>query len=214
VSAEAGKVGVYARSVKKPQARLKHAASPFCFGEYMMAQGKGGRLILVDYTEKSSFFGLANGIIRYYAGFTVLETTEKLFAEASNVPLLRAALTALTTLDYGGDEDGALLKFMLAALSSTGYSLNFDVCASCSAELNGDAFFDFGSGTVCGLCRPKEGLSLSAGALSALRGAQTASLAPEHPYNGEALELIFMIAARLTGIKMNSAREYLNLKRG
>ncbi|MDR3216306.1 MAG: DNA repair protein RecO [Clostridiaceae bacterium] len=216
ISAERGKIGVYARGVKKPSAKLKFAAAPFCFGEYMLAQGKGGGFILADCAEGESFFGLSSDIARYYAGFTVLEAADKLSNEIPNVPLLKAALTALTSLSYGGGEAKTLLRFITDVLAASGYLLNFDACAVCGGELSAHAYFDFSAGAVCGECRPKDGLTISRGALAALKEVCSAHGVVAGSVDGacdaEALELALMIMYGLTGVKLLSASEYLRLR--
>lgn len=52
---EYGKITASIRGVKKPGAKLKFAAEPFCFGEFMLSV-KDGRYAVTNCTEIESFF--------------------------------------------------------------------------------------------------------------------------------------------------------------
>ena len=55
---EYGKITASIRGVKKPGAKLKFAAEPFCFGEFMLSV-KDGRYAVTNCTEIESFFFFA-----------------------------------------------------------------------------------------------------------------------------------------------------------
>ena len=97
-----GRLTAVAKGCKSPKAKLKFAASPFCFGNYQLTSGKGG--------------------IFYCAG-TVLEIMDKTAVENNFDPaLFTLALTTLNNLAHTSCEPTAELKnFISGALEALGF---------------------------------------------------------------------------------------------
>ena len=72
VSPEEGRLTASARGCLKPRAKLRYAAEPMNFGEYMLA-GKGDRYIVTDCVQYDSFSPVTSDIDRYYAACMILE---------------------------------------------------------------------------------------------------------------------------------------------
>ena len=76
-TAEKGKILAKATGCKTPKAKLKYAASPLCFGEYLLIE-TGGRYTLKGCEAYDTFSDIATDLKRYYGGFSVLEWLDKL----------------------------------------------------------------------------------------------------------------------------------------
>lgn len=50
-----GRLTAVAKGCKSPKAKLKFAASPFCFGNYQLTSGKGG-LVITGCDQYDGFF--------------------------------------------------------------------------------------------------------------------------------------------------------------
>lgn len=81
VSLEEGRLTASAKSCLKPGAKLRYAAAPMNFGEYMLS-GKGDRYIVTDCVQYDSFSPITADIDRYYAACLILEMLARLSPEA------------------------------------------------------------------------------------------------------------------------------------
>ena len=128
LTAERGKIGACLKGVKKANARLKFAAQPFCFAEYVFAE-KSGRHTVTSASLHDGFFPLREDVEKYYAAAVVCEACDKLmYEEMPGGELLVAAVTALSRMCT---EDAAfpLITFLLTALRLAGYPLRAELPA-------------------------------------------------------------------------------------
>lgn len=151
VSLEEGRMTASARGCLKPRAKLRFAASPMNFGEYMLS-GKGDRYIVTDCVQYDSFAPITADIDKYYAACLVLELLAKLSPEPQPQLLLHAVkqLKAMAYEDKNAED--AVCDFLLEALDDNGNGLDFSVCAECGCILDGDAAFSDSDGIVCPHC--------------------------------------------------------------
>ena len=120
-----GKIAVRARGVTSPKSKLRHAATPFAFGEYILTV-KGGFYTLKTYDYLDSFPTLSENILRYYCGAAALETVDKI--DEGDVPEVQAftrLLRLLSELCYGGGKEGDLILYILDILRIYGYAVSF-----------------------------------------------------------------------------------------
>ena len=80
-SVEGGKILAKIRGCKSPKSKLRFAAIPFCFGEYILNSSPSGHYTVTGCSAYDCFSELTADISKYYAGFFVLEVTEKLSSE-------------------------------------------------------------------------------------------------------------------------------------
>ena len=80
LSAERGKISAGIRGVKKAAARLKFAAQPFCFAEYVLAV-RGGKYTVINASENESFYDLRTDVNKFYAASAVSEAAMALTYE-------------------------------------------------------------------------------------------------------------------------------------
>ena len=153
-TADRGKLSAALKGVKRAGAKLKFAAQPFCFAEFVFAERSG------RYRED---------IACYYAAVVLCEACDKLLFEGIESPTLFLAavraLEALSSCAEGGArgearlEDGksgsscVLLRFLLSALKEAGYPVSAGDCPHCGERLSGRMRFDMESGAFgCEAC--------------------------------------------------------------
>ena len=214
LSAEEGRITAGIKGVKKAGAKLKFAAQPFCFAEYVLAVS-GGRYTVVQASECESFYELRTDVNRYYAACAVCEAAIALTYEGDGgeniFPDCIHALTQMCT----GDESGALVAFLIKALRNSGYGVKLDCCAECGSQLlNSDKMrFDMDlGGFTCWDCG--SGIGASGVTYHVLRMADGLS------YNNDcitadgkkrALRLLKEYLDYKTDAKLHSLSEYIRL---
>lgn len=117
-----GKLTAVAKGCKSPKAKLKFAASPFCFGNYQLTSGKGG-LVVTGCDQYDGFFEVTRDITIFYCAGTVLEIMDKTAVDNNFDPtLFTLALTTLNNLAHRNCEPTAELKnFIAGALEALGF---------------------------------------------------------------------------------------------
>lgn len=119
-----GKIAINARGCKKEKAKLKYAATPFCFGKYYVStNGKTGTLTGCDLYD--SFFDLTIDPYKFYAGSVVLELMDKLGMEEDyNASFFVVCLKCLKELCYTeNDAKKTLFTYLKEIMLSLGYEV-------------------------------------------------------------------------------------------
>ncbi len=160
-SLEQGVISAKMRGVKKAGAKLKFAAEPFCFAEYILTGGNMKTVTNASLTD--SFYPLRENIFRFYAASAATEFVLKFCPEnAVSSGLFFETVRFLKNCAYTDvPTDALLLIFLLHALKEIGYSLRFGDCAGCGEPL-GRVFFDFSTGSgYCENCRTENAVEVS-----------------------------------------------------
>ncbi len=159
-----GKISAGIKGVKKPNAKLKFAAQPFCFGEYALER-RGERFTVVNCAEYESFFDLSSDICRYFAACAAAEAACALGYEGGEcAEVFKELITAFTLFCAGKEETSAvLIKFLTLALRVSGYGISVDNCVECGSKLveadkmrfdcDAGAFTCYDCGTGAGVSR-------------------------------------------------------------
>lgn len=134
LTAENGKITVGIKGVKKASAKLKFAAQPFCFAEYVLAQ-KGERYTVINATECESFYDLRTDIEKFYAASSAVEAADALTYEGGEEREIFYALVDALSKISTGNEKAELISFLLFALQKSGYAINAENCIECGADL-------------------------------------------------------------------------------
>ncbi len=164
-TAERGKLSAALKGVKRAGAKLKFAAQPFCFAEYVLVE-KAGRRTVISASMHDGFYALREDICCFYAAAVIAEACDKLLYEGMVSPELFLSavrgLEELSALAEGSEtplEDGksgssyVLLKFLLKALKEAGYPVTAGNCPHCGEPLSGRMRFDMASGVFgCEAC--------------------------------------------------------------
>lgn len=160
-SLEQGVISAKMRGVKKAGAKLKFAAEPFCFAEYILTGGNLKTVTNASLTD--SFYPIRENIFKFYAASAATEFVLKFCPENAVSPgLFFETIRFLKSLAYSElPPDVLLLAFLLHALKEIGYSLRFGDCAGCGEPL-GRVFFDFSTGCgYCENCRTESSVEIS-----------------------------------------------------
>lgn len=210
LTAERGKIAASLKGVRKAGARLRFAAQPFCFAEYVFA-ARGGRNTVTSAALHDGFYALCEDVTRYYAAAVVTETCDRISLEGMQAaPLLVAAVTALEGLC--ADETLALLTFLLAALAYAGYPVETGACPACGRVPAGRMRFSFADGAFfCDGCLP-DAVPASESAYLALRAARgTGEATPDGIVR--ALRLLGAYFERQVGAQLPALAQYLRFVR-
>lgn len=134
LSAERGKISAGIRGVKKAGAKLKFAAQPFCFAEYILSQ-RGDKYTVTQAAECESFYELRTDVNKFYAASAVCETASALTYEGDeSAAIFYLAVRALSEM-CSDEESTALIRFMLSALGESGYTVGLENCTECGSPL-------------------------------------------------------------------------------
>lgn len=165
---EKGKLSAGIKGCKSPKSKLRFAASPLCFGEYLLAE-KGGRYTVTGCNQIDGFYDIVCDLDKYYAAFAVLEVAERLTGEdaAACAEITLAALDTLRRICYLGESPAvAVLKFVLECLRLSGYGTG---AADALKEECAAYCYDFAEGGLHPLTgRAGHGVCVSADALRAV----------------------------------------------
>ncbi len=207
-----GKISAAAKGVRKPAAKLRFAAQPFCFAEYVLAE-RGGRRTVVSASNTDGFYALREDVRKFYAAAAVCGLCDALLYEnIVSEELFLRAVNALKEM-CEGDELLALLSFFLHALALSGYALAPLLCASCGGELGEYACFDLSEGCfTCSSCARGAGVSPST--LQVLRyctGGQGAPQTLSEEGKLRAVKLLYAYFRTKTDTRVKAAEELLRL---
>lgn len=183
LTADRGKISAGMKGVKKAGAKLRFAAQPFCFAEYVLAS-RGERNTVISASLHDGFYPLRERLDAYYGAVCVLEACDKLVlgetAEADGREILLSAVRALSGISEG-DPAFVLVRFLTEALALAGFPLRADTCAVCGKELGERLSFDFTDGAFC--CAECGGAAASRSTYLTLRSAM--GLSGERSADGE-----------------------------
>ncbi len=211
LTADRGKISASLKGVKKAGAKLRFAAQPFCFAEYVFAS-RANRNTVTSASLYDGFYALCEDVERYYAAAVVADVCDKVALEGMQAgPLLVAAVSALEALC--SDEPLALVSFLLSALAFAGYPVETDACPVCGEVPSGRMRFSFGDGAFfCDACYP-DATPASESTFRALRAAKgTGEATPDGIVR--ALRLLGAYFGRQVGAELPALAEYLRLVRG
>ena len=211
LTAERGKLTAGIKGVKKAGAKLKFAAQPFCFAEYILAE-RGGRYTVTQASECESFYELRTDINKFYAACAVCEAAIALTYEGDDsAEIFSDCVRTLSTM-CGSDEGLTLIGFLLSVLRKAGYGISLENCPVCGESLIGadKMRFNMDTGSFC--CWDcGTGAGVSGVTYNVLRAAD--GHVGEITADGEkrALKLLKEYLAYKTDAKLNSLHEFINL---
>lgn len=215
---EKGVVGVKIKGVKKAGAKLKFAAEPFCFAEYVLSES-GERATVTEVTQIDSFYNLRLDLFKYYSAMAIVEFINKtLLKNEVFEQMFYFTVNTFKTLAYAeADAITVLLNFFLKALSYLGYGMNLCGCISCGNELTDRAFFDFDAGgATCAQCRKVTDVEFNVNTykylLSALNGAESRqNCVVDKMIKKKAVRLTDYFISLKTGVSLTSTKEIMNM---
>lgn len=216
LTAENGKISAGIKGVKRAGAKLRFAAQPFCFAEYILS-ARGDRFTVINASECESFYDLRTDILKFYAASAALEAADGLTYDGADGGGIFSATVRTLSEMCGGEECDALITYLLFALRKSGYGIAAERCAECGRELFGDEKlrFDFDSGSfTCYDCG--DGAGVSAATYNLLRKIDGKSydekrLTDARDGRKRALRLLREYLSYKTGLAFKSLSEYIRL---
>ncbi len=142
LTVEQGKLSAGIKGVKKAGAKLKFAAQPFCFAEYVLV-GRGQKYTVKGCTEIESFYDLRTDINKFYAASAAAEAALALAFEGDESRRLFYGLVDAYSAMCTGDESLALVNFLTFALAQSGYAISAGACPHCGKNLVGQTALRF-----------------------------------------------------------------------
>lgn len=155
-SLEQGKIWVTLKGVRGDKAKMKYAKEQFCFGDYIVEQGKVNNVVTsVDIIE--DFNEIAKDIDKYFEGSAMLEIVESLDFEGDRerYEVFMSLINGLKTLAFHKTTHLAvLLKFMLNIFEIYGMKLYSEKCSCCGGEFHDNIYINHQVGElVCTACK-------------------------------------------------------------
>ncbi len=208
LTAEKGKISAAMKGVKKAGAKLNFASQPFCFAEYVITE-KSGRHTVTGAALHDGFFALREDIAALYGAACVTQACDMLLYEGmAGEKLLVAAVRALGTLSEGVGA-GAVVRFLIEALSLAGYPVEADVCPVCKKTPAGRMKFDMDLGIFT--CNDhSDGVPASESTYRSIRAALHGGEGSDDG-NLRALRLLGVYFAEKTETELKALGEYLRL---
>lgn len=212
LTAERGKLTAGIKGVKKAGAKLKFAAQPFCFAEYILAE-RGGRYTVTQASECESFYELRADINKFYAACAVCEAAIALTYEGDGGAEIFSDCVRTLSSMCGNDEGLTLISFLLSVLRKSGYGVSLQSCPVCGANLTtADKMrFNMDTGSFnCWDCGAGAGVSgVTYNVLRAADGHACGEITADG--KKRALRLLKEYLAYKTDAKLNSLHEYIKL---
>ncbi len=209
---EQGVVSAKIKGVKKAGAKLKFASEPFCFAEFLFAKTGKNRTV-TGATLIESFYPIREDLEKYFAGGTILEFCKKFLIEGiCDKALFSLVIQTLKDLAFSDVlPHQTLIKFLLSALSLSGYAINVNGCFSCQAPIKGRVFFDYEyGGFFCEECRTDNCREVSFYTLSALNRLENGENLPKDQLV-KPLKLLDFYITQKTEEKLSSLKELINI---
>jgi len=208
---EEGIISAKIKGVKKASAKLKFASQPFCFAEFIIAE-KGDKKSVINASLHDGFYSLRENFYAFYAGSTMLEFALKFLSQSvENKEMFLLLSKSLNELTYGKEStEKVLIKFLLKALSLSGYGLYFDRCVKCGCEISGRVFFSVQTGAfACEECL-EEGFEIYFNTYLALKNIEKEDFDKEHLING--LKLISYYLRERAEVEIKSLKEFIEIE--
>lgn len=171
-SIEQGKVWATLKGVKSPTAKMKIAQNPFCFGEFMLEDGKMGKIV-TGFDTIETFHEISEDVDKYFEGTAILEIVNAIdfSSQAEQAEVFVLMLKCLKTLCFGQVQPLYVLdKFLIELFAIVGSPLNVDKCSCCASKVFDKLYIDYKDGSlVCSGCKSFGCEELSNTTLSALK---------------------------------------------
>jgi DNA repair protein RecO (recombination protein O) len=209
---EKGVISAKIKGVKKAGAKLKFAAEPFCFAEFIFSKSQEKRTV-IGASLIDSFYPIRTDLKRYYAGATVLEFVKRFYRESTvDEQEFFCVINALKNIAYGDNPITQLIAFLIDSLKTVGFSLTVTNCFGCGCEIEGRVFFDYRSGAfLCEACREDFAREINPLTLETLKKAQKGSLNDGEEGVVKALKLMEYYIANRTEENLSCLSELIKI---
>ncbi len=209
---EKGVVSAKIKGVKKAGAKLKFAAEPFCFAEFVFSRTQEKRTV-IGASLIDSFYPVREDIKKYFAAGAVLEFIKRFYRESMvDAQEFFLCVNALKEIAYGDNPVSKLVYFLISALKNVGYKLTLYGCFKCGNEIDGRTFFDYTTGAfMCEKCFNGSGREINLSTMKALVLAERGELTDQNEYAVKALKLLQYYIFNGAEEKISSIGELISL---
>ena len=218
-SVEEGKITAVVKGVKKPKAKLRFSATPFCFAEYVLAQ-KGEYHTVISCSPIDQFTSIIGDVDKFYAGSVILDALRNAVGvNEETASVMVVALKYLKSLAYE-DQDVSLLliSFFLSLFDACGYGLDFSACRVCRTKNFTRRYFSFTQGgIVCRICAKNTDQPVSGEASGLIKaildGISLSVLRYDESVKRETLNLLNAYFGQIFTKKLTSLEQYLDISK-
>lgn len=169
-SLEEGKIWATLKGVRGEKAKMKYAKEPFCFGDFILEEGKAGDIVTsVDVIE--TFHEITNDIDKYFEGNALLEIVSQVDDSAERYGIFMNFVKALKILCFHKvPKLEVLVKFMLDLFSLLGVGLYTKKCSCCGVDFHDNLYINYNVGEiVCSQCKTFQSEQLSKAEFSIIK---------------------------------------------
>lgn len=155
-----GVISACVYGVKSKKSRLRAAAQPLCFAEFVLERAKDGIFRVEAAEVAEAFYPISEDIEKLALSGYFLEITGDILSAEDDAPLF-LLLNTLYALAYKSvDLCTAKAVFELKAAQYSGYEPELSACVRCGAD-EGISGFSLDGGAVCENCRTRYDAELS-----------------------------------------------------
>ncbi len=200
------------KGVKKAGAKLKFAAEPFCFAEYIFSKNADKRTV-IGASLIDSFYPIRENIHKYFCAGAVVEFIKRFYKEELiDEQEFVICINALKEIAYTENYLTALVKFLILALENFGYKITLDRCFCCEKQIDGRIFFDYRNGAfLCADCFNGEGREVSITTYHAMQSATEGTLKDSDEGSKKALRLLDYYITNRVEENLNSLKELIKI---
>lgn len=163
-SIEEGKVWAMLRGVKNSNAKMKMAQSPFCFGEFVIENGRVGNIV-TGFEIIESFYEISQDVDKYFEAIGILEIISALefSSQAERAKIFVLVIKALKALCFTKVKKFYTLdKFLLSTFDIMGFGLDATKCSACSTTSFNKLYLNLLTGELlCVSCKNLTPIELS-----------------------------------------------------
>lgn len=146
---ERGKLTARIRGCKSPKSKLRFAASPLSYNEYVLVK-RADRYTVTGSSQKENFYEISDDINKFYSASLILELANRLTVDNQECrEIFIDVLKLLNLLSYHNVRPEIIaIRAMTALMKAAGYAIVINECAICGSEDIG-YFSCLSGGTVC-----------------------------------------------------------------
>lgn len=171
-SLEKGKIWATLKGVKGEKAKMKLAQNLFCFGDFVLEDGRSGKIV-TGFDVVESFHEISEDIDRYFEGTAVLEVVNALeFSTESEIArVFVLTLKTLKNICFESNRQYYVLdKFFIELFKISGFPLYTEKCSVCGTASFDRMFIDYSTGEIeCMGCKSFVSEEIPKTAYSALK---------------------------------------------
>ena len=162
-SLEKGKIWATLKGVKNQNAKMKLAQNQFCFGEFVLEEGKSGQIV-TGFECLESFHEICEDLDKFFEGSAILETLDKLrfSSDSERAQVFVLTLNALKNICFSNIQPVYVLdKFLLQLFKIFGTPLYTEKCSCCGTKAFNRLFLDDFGQLVCVSCKTPQSEEVS-----------------------------------------------------